>query len=49
MSKEFKTTCTRCSKPVTTEGGKIPYHTVGVVRGGKVEQVKCPGVGERPN
>lgn len=47
---EFKSSCPKCGKPITTEnGGLVPEHKIGVVRGGKVVQVKCPGSGERPN
>lgn len=32
-----------------TVNGLTPKHTIGVNRGGKVVQVKCPGSGRRPN
>lgn len=49
MSKEFKSSCPRCGKPITTKDGKVPDHKINVVRGGVPTPVKCPGVGERPN
>jgi hypothetical protein len=49
MTKEFKAPCVSCKKPLTTKDGKTPDHTIGVVRSGKVVQVKCPGSGKKPN
>jgi hypothetical protein len=47
---EFKSSCPRCGKPITTvNDGLVPEHKIGVNRGGKVEKVTCPGSGERPN
>ena len=50
MTKEFKSTCPSCAKPIkTVNGGLVPDHKIGFNRGGRVVKETCPGVGKRPN